>query len=54
MCCEPARTRSSRYGSARALWRVIALTALLWLALSAEARASVLVLHAARIMMPRQ
>ena len=41
MCCEPARTRSSRYGVARALWRVIALTGLLWLALSVEAQASV-------------
>ena len=37
MCCEPTRTRSSRYGITRALWRVIALTGLLWLALSVRA-----------------
>lgn len=39
MCCEPARSRSSRYRIARAAWRLIALTGVLWLALSVDARA---------------
>lgn len=38
MCCEPARSRSSRYGIARAAWRLIVLTGVLWLALSVDGR----------------
>ena len=40
MCCEPAARPSSRYSIVRALWRTVAVTGLLWLALSVDARAA--------------